>query len=80
MQVSFFEMFFMKIFQLVFELIFKLAIGRTGGVGKPLQFHALVNSTSEETNLKDNEWSAVVRVIKKAELELTAVSNPALVR
>lgn len=65
---------------LVFELVFRLANGRTGGLGKPLEFRALVNSTSQEINMSDNEWSAVVRVIKKAELELTATTLPDSVR
>ncbi|VDN42328.1 unnamed protein product [Gongylonema pulchrum] len=66
--------------QLKFELSFKLARGRTEGLGKPLTFRAHVNSTSDETNLADNSWEAVVRVIKRAELELSAISEPAIVR
>lgn len=67
-------------FQLKFELSFKLARGRTEGLGRPLEFRAYVNSTSEEKNLDDNDWEATVRVIKRAELEMTAVSDPAIVR
>ncbi|KHN71986.1 Integrin alpha ina-1 [Toxocara canis] len=66
--------------KLKFELSFKLARGRTEGLGKPLEFRAYVNSTSEEKNLDNNDWEAVVRVIKRAELEMTAVSDPAIVR
>ncbi|MFH4973715.1 hypothetical protein AB6A40_000424 [Gnathostoma spinigerum] len=65
---------------LKFELSFKLARGKTEGLGKPLEFHAFVNSTSEEKNTDDNSWSAVVRVIKRAELELIGISEPAIVR
>lgn len=67
-------------FQLKFELSFRIARGRTEGLGKPLEFRAFVNSTSDEKNLDDNSWKAVVRVIKRAELELSAVSDPAIVR
>ncbi|VDK23129.1 unnamed protein product, partial [Anisakis simplex] len=63
-----------------FELSFKLARGKTEGLGKPLEFRAFVNSTSEENNLDDNDWQAVVRVIKRAELDMTAVSDPPIVR
>lgn len=63
-----------------FELSFKLARGRTEGLGKPLEFRAHVNSTSEETDLSNNFWDAIVRVIKRAELELTGVSEPPIVR
>lgn len=63
-----------------FELSFRIARGRTEGLGKPLEFRAFVNSTSNEKNLDDNLWKAVVRVIKRAELELNAVSEPAIVR
>ncbi|VDN07933.1 unnamed protein product [Thelazia callipaeda] len=66
--------------ELKFELSFRLARGRTEGLGKPLRFRAFVNSTSDESNLSDNSWEAVVRVIKRAELELSAVSDPAIVR
>ncbi|VDK73530.1 unnamed protein product, partial [Onchocerca ochengi] len=66
--------------QLKFELSFRLARGRTEGLGKPLEFRAFVNSTSDEKNLDDNSWKAVVRVIKRAELELSAISDPAIVR
>ncbi|VDN59548.1 unnamed protein product [Dracunculus medinensis] len=66
--------------QLKFELSFKLARGRTEGLGKPLEFRAHVNSTSEETDLSNNFWDAIVRVIKRAELELTGVSEPPIVR
>uniref|UniRef100_F1KQ70 Integrin alpha ina-1 n=1 Tax=Ascaris suum TaxID=6253 RepID=F1KQ70_ASCSU len=66
--------------KLKFELSFKLARGRTEGLGRPLEFRAYVNSTSEEKNLDDNDWEATVRVIKRAELEMTAVSDPAIVR
>uniref|UniRef100_A0A914RTQ4 Integrin alpha-2 domain-containing protein n=1 Tax=Parascaris equorum TaxID=6256 RepID=A0A914RTQ4_PAREQ len=60
-------------FQLKFELSFKLARGRTEGLGRPLEFRAYVNSTSEEKNLDDNDWEATVRVIKRAELEMTDI-------
>lgn len=67
-------------FQLNFELSFRIARGRTEGLGKPLEFRAFVNSTSDEKNLDDNLWKAIVRIIKRAELELNAVSDPAIVR
>ncbi|KAK6102226.1 Integrin alpha family protein [Brugia pahangi] len=66
--------------QLKFELSFRIARGRTEGLGKPLEFRAFVNSTSDEKNLDDNSWKTVVRVIKRAELELSAVSDPSIVR
>ncbi|MCP9258136.1 Protein CBR-INA-1 [Dirofilaria immitis] len=66
--------------QLKFELSFRIARGRTEGLGKPLEFRAFVNSTSDEKNLGDNSWKAIIRVIKRAELELSAVSDPAIVR
>ncbi|VDK85685.1 unnamed protein product [Litomosoides sigmodontis] len=66
--------------QLKFELSFRIARGRTEGLGKPLEFRAFVNSTSDEKNLDDNLWKAVVRIIKRAELELNAVSDPTIVR
>lgn len=34
-----------------FDLRFKLVRGRTEGIGRPLQFVAVVNSTSSEVNL-----------------------------
>lgn len=68
------------VFQLKFELSFKLARGRTEGLGKPLNFRVHVNSTSDEKNKEDNVWEAVVKVIKSAELELSAVSDPFIVR
>ncbi|EJW75165.1 integrin alpha cytoplasmic region family protein, partial [Wuchereria bancrofti] len=63
-----------------FELSFRIARGRTEGLGKPLEFRAFVNSTSDEKNLDDNSWKAVVRIIKRAELELSAISDPFIVR
>lgn len=66
--------------QLNFELSFKLARGRTAGLGKQLEFYAFVNSTSEENNISDNSWEASVRIIKRAELELSAVSFPKTVQ
>uniref|UniRef100_A0A0N5AE12 Integrin_alpha2 domain-containing protein n=1 Tax=Syphacia muris TaxID=451379 RepID=A0A0N5AE12_9BILA len=66
--------------KLVFELTFMLTNGRTSGIGKPLEFRALVNSTSHEDNTDDNARIAIVRVIKRAEIELTAESSPYSVR
>ncbi|EPB72084.1 FG-GAP repeat protein [Ancylostoma ceylanicum] len=63
-----------------FDLRFKLVRGRTEGIGRPLQFSALVNSTSSEVNLGDNVWKAELQIIKKAELELIGTSDPPLVR
>ncbi|KIH57930.1 FG-GAP repeat protein [Ancylostoma duodenale] len=63
-----------------FDLRFKLMRGRTEGIGRPLQFSALVNSTSSEVNLGDNVWKAELQIIKKAELELIGTSDPLLVR
>jgi hypothetical protein len=66
--------------QLIFELSFKLARGKSEGLGKELLFTAVVNSTSEEKQPSDNACSIAVRVIKRAELELTGVSTPDVVR
>ncbi|KHJ93636.1 FG-GAP repeat protein [Oesophagostomum dentatum] len=64
----------------LFDLRFKLVRGRTEGIGRPLQFSAVVNSTSSEANLGDNVWNAELQIIKKAELELIGTSDPPLVR
>ncbi|VDM66495.1 unnamed protein product, partial [Strongylus vulgaris] len=63
-----------------FDLRFKFVRGRTEGIGRPLQFNAIVNSTSLETDLGDNVWSAELQIIKKAELELIGTSDPPLIR
>ncbi|KAK6742648.1 hypothetical protein RB195_010107 [Necator americanus] len=63
-----------------FDLRFKLVRGRTEGIGRPLQFAAIVNSTSSEVNELDNVWNAELQIIKKAELELIGTSDPPLIR
>ncbi|KAK6025953.1 FG-GAP repeat protein, partial [Ostertagia ostertagi] len=63
-----------------FDLRFKLMRGRTEGIGRPLQFSAIVNSTSKETNPGDNEWKSDLQIIKRAEMELVGTSDPPLVR
>ncbi|XGW15891.1 hypothetical protein V3C99_001385 [Haemonchus contortus] len=63
-----------------FDLRFKLMRGRTEGIGRPLQFSAIVNSTSKETNPGDNVWKSELQIIKKAELELVGASDPPLIR
>ncbi|GMR42590.1 hypothetical protein PMAYCL1PPCAC_12785, partial [Pristionchus mayeri] len=63
-----------------FTIRFKLVRGRSQSVGRPIVFEAKVNSSSEETNPEDNEWRAQLRIIKKAELELTGASDPPLIR
>ncbi|GMS89597.1 hypothetical protein PENTCL1PPCAC_11772, partial [Pristionchus entomophagus] len=65
---------------LQFTIRFKLVRGRTASAGRPLIFEAKVNSSSEEINPEDNEWRAQLRIIKKAELELTGASDPPLIR
>ncbi|KAK6014762.1 FG-GAP repeat protein [Ostertagia ostertagi] len=67
-------------FQHSFDLRFKLMRGRTEGIGRPLQFSAIVNSTSKETNPGDNEWKSDLQIIKRAEMELVGTSDPPLVR
>ncbi|CAD6185818.1 unnamed protein product [Caenorhabditis auriculariae] len=64
-----------------FDIRFKLTRGRTEGIGRPLKFIALVNSTSQEEKkeLSDNTWEEEVQIIKKAELELFGLSDPPLV-
>uniref|UniRef100_A0A0K0CUN6 Integrin_alpha2 domain-containing protein n=1 Tax=Angiostrongylus cantonensis TaxID=6313 RepID=A0A0K0CUN6_ANGCA len=63
-----------------FDLRFKIVRGRTEGIGRPLQFAALVNSTSSEINEEDNVWNSELQIIKKAELELIGTSDPPLIR
>ncbi|KAJ1347733.1 hypothetical protein KIN20_002875 [Parelaphostrongylus tenuis] len=63
-----------------FDLRFKIVRGRTEGIGRPLQFVAVVNSTSLEINEGDNVWSSELQIIKKAELELIGTSDPPLIR
>ncbi|KAK6036535.1 integrin alpha [Cooperia oncophora] len=63
-----------------FDLRFKLMRGRTEGIGRPLQFSAIVNSTSKETNPGDNVWKSELQIIKRAEMELVGTSDPPLVR
>ncbi|GMT20838.1 hypothetical protein PFISCL1PPCAC_12135 [Pristionchus fissidentatus] len=65
---------------LQFAIRFKLVRGRSASVGRPIVFEAKVNSSSEETNPDDNSWRAQLRIIKKAELELTGASDPPLIR
>ncbi|KAF8357198.1 ina-1, partial [Pristionchus pacificus] len=65
---------------LQFTIRFKLVRGRSQSVGRPIIFEAKVNSSSEETHPEDNEWRAQLRIIKKAELELTGASDPPLIR
>ena len=62
-----------------FEIRFQLVRGRTEGIGRPLEFKAVVNSTSEEKNTSDNEWEASVQIIKKAELGLIGTSDPQVI-
>ncbi|KAK6050344.1 hypothetical protein COOONC_12148, partial [Cooperia oncophora] len=50
------------------------------GIGRPLQFSAIVNSTSKETNPGDNVWKSELQIIKRAEMELVGTSDPPLVR
>ncbi|VDP43245.1 unnamed protein product [Heligmosomoides polygyrus] len=63
-----------------FDLRFKLMRGRTEGIGRPLQFTAIVNSTSKELSPEDNVWKSELQIIKKAELELIGTSEPPLIR
>ena len=62
-----------------FDIRFRLVRGRTEGIGRPLEFKAVVNSTSEELDTGDNKWEASVQIIKKAELELVGTSDPQVV-
>ncbi|CAI4226617.1 unnamed protein product [Auanema sp. JU1783] len=62
-----------------FDIRLKLVRGRTEGIGRPLVFSALVNSTSVDTNKEDNEWTTEVQIIKQAELELIGISEPSFV-
>ncbi|VDL77756.1 unnamed protein product [Nippostrongylus brasiliensis] len=63
-----------------FDLRFKLMRGRTEGIGRPLQFFAIANSTSKELTPDDNTWESELQIIKKAELELIGTSDPPLIR
>ncbi|PAV81558.1 hypothetical protein WR25_08553 [Diploscapter pachys] len=62
-----------------FNIRFKLVRGRTEGIGRPLKFKAIANSTSVETNEADNTWEEEVQIIKRAELELIGTSDPAVI-
>lgn len=59
-----------------FDIRFRLVRGRTEGIGRPLEFKAVLNSTSIELEEKDNTWEESVQIIKKAELALIGTSDP----
>lgn len=52
------------------NLQFKLVAGRSAGLSKPLEFLAMANTSSAETDLSNNECALKVKVIKQANLEL----------
>ncbi|CAD5215518.1 unnamed protein product [Bursaphelenchus okinawaensis] len=63
-----------------FDLGFHLVRGTSERISTELIFKVLANSTSIEEYPMDNEWSAEVKLIKEADLELVGVSKPSIVR
>lgn len=63
-----------------FDLSFHLVRGSSERVSTELEFKVIVNSTSIEEYPMDNEWTANVKLIKEADLELIGVSKPPIIR
>ncbi|CAD5221384.1 unnamed protein product [Bursaphelenchus xylophilus] len=66
--------------KLNFDLSFHLVRGTSERISTELIFNVTANSTSIEEYQQDNEWSAQVKLIKEADLELIGVSKPSIIR
>ncbi|VDP03035.1 unnamed protein product [Soboliphyme baturini] len=64
---------------MIFKLKFKLSRGRSASISGPLLFVSTANGTSIEKSNDNNVCTVKARVIKRAELDIVGISDPALV-